>query len=55
MARTKPTIIELDLGKLEELLQRIDAQELRAEDGATSRVALGGEPPRAPTDPDLHA
>jgi transposase len=38
MARTKPTIIELDMGELEQLLQRIDAQELRAEDSATLKA-----------------
>lgn len=38
MARTKPTIIELDIAKLDELLQRIDAQELRAEDSATIKA-----------------
>ncbi len=35
MVQTKPKIIELDMNKLEDLLQRIDTQELRVEDYAT--------------------
>ena len=40
MVQAKPTIIELDMGKLEELLQRIDSQELRADDYAAIRSVL---------------
>ncbi len=35
MVQAKPTIIELDMGKLDDLLHRVDAHELRAEDYST--------------------
>jgi len=35
MVQTKPTIIELDMGKLDDLLDRIDTQDLCTEDYAT--------------------
>jgi transposase len=35
MVQTKPTIIELEMGKLDELLERVDTHELRPEDGET--------------------
>ena len=35
MVQANPTIIELDMGKLDDLIERIDRQDLRAEDYAT--------------------
>ena len=35
MVLANPTIIELDMGKLDDLLQRVDARELHAEDYST--------------------
>jgi transposase len=40
MVQTKPTIIELDMGKLEDLLQRIDTKELCADDYATIQSVI---------------
>lgn len=37
MKQTKPTIVEWDMGHLEDLLRRVDANELRAEDGQAIR------------------
>lgn len=37
---TKTTIIELDMDKLEEILQRIEAKELKADDYATIRTVI---------------
>ena len=36
MKQTKPAIHELDMNELEELLRRVDANELNAEDGKAS-------------------
>ena len=38
MKQTKPTIIELDMNKLEDVLRRADANELNAEDCETIRA-----------------
>ena len=38
MTRTKPTIIELDMNKLEDILQRVETQELHADDYETIRT-----------------
>ena len=35
MVLANPTILELDMGKLEDLLHRVDARELRPEDYST--------------------
>ena len=35
MVQAKPTIIELDMGKLDDLLDRLDSQDLHTEDYAT--------------------
>ena len=40
MVRANPTIIELDMHELDDLLQRIDAQELHAEDYATLHCVI---------------
>ena len=40
MKQTKPTIIELDMGNLEDLLRRVDANELHAEDGKAIRALV---------------
>lgn len=40
MVRSEPTIIELDMGKLEELLGRIDSQDLRADDYAALHALI---------------
>jgi transposase len=37
---TKATIIELDMDKLEEILQRVEAKELQADDYATIRMVI---------------
>ena len=37
---TKPTIIELDMDKLDEILQRVEAKELRADDYETIRTVI---------------
>jgi transposase len=37
---TKPTIIELDMDKLEEILRRVEAQDLRADDYETIRTVI---------------
>ena len=38
MTRTKPTIIELDMNKLEDILRRVETQELHADDYETIRT-----------------
>jgi transposase len=40
MIDTKPTIIELDMDKLEEILRRVDAQELHTDDYETIRALI---------------
>jgi transposase len=40
MMPTKPTILEVDLDKLEAILRRIEAQDLQAEDYATIRAVI---------------
>ena len=37
---TKPTIIELDMAKLDEILRRVEARELRADDYETIRTVI---------------
>jgi len=37
---TKPTIIELDMDRLDEILRRVETQELRADDYATIRTVI---------------
>ena len=41
MIQAKPTIIELDMDKLEELLRRLDAKELDADDYETIKAVIG--------------
>ncbi len=41
MVQTKPTIVELDMDKLEEILQRLDAKELDADDYETIKAVIG--------------
>jgi transposase len=40
MKQTKPTIIELDMDNLEDVLRRVDANELKAEDGKAIRALV---------------
>lgn len=40
MKQTKPTIIELDMDNLEDVLRRVDANELKAEDGKAIRALI---------------
>ena len=40
MKQTKPTIIELDMDHLEDVLRRVDANELKAEDGKAIRALI---------------
>ena len=41
MVSAKPTIVELDMDKLEQILRRLDAKELDAEDYETIKAVLG--------------
>jgi transposase len=41
MIQAKPTIIELDMDKLEEILRRLDAKELDADDYETLKAVIG--------------
>jgi hypothetical protein len=41
MAQAKPTIVELDMNKLEEILRRLDAKELDAADYETIKAVVG--------------
>ncbi len=41
MTQAKPTIVELDMDKLEEILRRLEAQELDAEDYETIKAVIG--------------
>ena len=41
MIQAKPTIIELDMDKLEEILRRLDAKELDADDYETIKAVIG--------------
>lgn len=41
MIQARPTIIELDMDKLEEILRRLDAKELDAEDYETIKAVIG--------------
>jgi transposase len=41
MVQTKPTIVELDMDKLEEILRRLDAKELDADDYETIKAVIG--------------
>ena len=40
LVRTSATIIELDMGKLDEILKRVESKELREEDYATIRTVI---------------
>ena len=37
---TKPTIVELDMDKLEEILRRVEAKDLQADDYETIRTVI---------------
>jgi transposase len=41
MVQTKPTIVELDMDKLEEILRRLEAKELDADDYETIKAVIG--------------
>ena len=41
MVPAKPAIVELDMDKLEQILRRLDAKELDAEDYETIKAVLG--------------
>jgi hypothetical protein len=41
MVQTKPTIVELDMDKLEEILRCLDAKELDADDYETIKAVIG--------------
>jgi transposase len=41
MIQTKPTIVELDMDELEEILRRLEAKELDADDYETIKVVIG--------------
>ena len=41
MIQVKPTIVELDMDKLEEILRRLDAKELDADDYGTIKAVIG--------------
>jgi hypothetical protein len=41
MIQVKPTIVELDMDKLEEILRRLDAEELDADDYGTIKAVIG--------------
>jgi transposase len=41
MVQTKPTIVDLDMDKLEEILRRLDAKELDADDYETIKAVIG--------------